>query len=217
MVRIEIKRLTHLLILFLVIVGFSACSPDPLYKTGFLTDYSKLSPSPYEEAVEGTLLYENEENSLKNFNKFLLSPVQIRLTKKGRTRGVPWKKLKELAKYTNEHIRAELEKSGYAIVKRSGPGVLHFRGALTDVEPGIPVANIHPVTAIAGVGLGGASMEWELQDSLTGEVIVAVIDSRKGARGFDGFTKYGNAENVIDKWCKLMVIRMDEAHGKTRE
>jgi hypothetical protein len=211
------KNLTHLLILFVVLLAFPACSSDRLYKTGFLTDYSKLSPSPYEEATEATLLYENKDNSLKNFDKFLLSPVQLRLTKKGRESGVPWKKLKELAKYTNQQLRVELEKSGYSLVKRSGPGVLHFRGALTGVEPARPVANIHPVTAIAGFGLGGASMEWELQDSMTGEVIVAVVDSRKGDRGFDGFTKYGNAENVIDKWCKLLVIRMDEAHGKTRE
>ena len=60
-------------------------------------------------------------------------------------------------------------------------------------------------------------MEWELQDSLTGEVIVAVVDSRKGSKGFDGFTKYGNAEDVIDKWSKRTAIRMDEAHGKTRK
>ena len=60
-------------------------------------------------------------------------------------------------------------------------------------------------------------MEWELQDSLTGEVILAVVDSRKGKRGFDGFTKYGEAKNVIDKWCKRTAIRMDIAHGKTRK
>jgi len=60
-------------------------------------------------------------------------------------------------------------------------------------------------------------MEWELQDSLTGEVIVAVVDTRKGSRGFDGFTKYGNAKDVIEKWSKIMALRMDQAHGKTRK
>ena len=57
-------------------------------------------------------------------------------------------------------------------------------------------------------------MEWELQDSLTGEVIVAVVDTRKGSKGFDGFTKYGNAKDVIEKWCKITAIRMDQVHGK---
>ena len=103
------------------------------------------------------------------------------------------------------------------MVNQAGPGTLLFRGVLTDVEPGVPLLNIHPGTVISGIGLGGASMEWELQDSLTGEVIVAVVDTRKGSRGFDGFTKYGNAEDVIDKWCKIMALRMDQAHGKTRK
>jgi len=49
------------------------------------------------------------------------------------------------------------------------------------------------------------------------KLLMAVVDSRKGSRGFDGFTKYGNAEDVIDKWCKITAIRMDKAHGKTRK
>jgi hypothetical protein len=48
-------------------------------------------------------------------------------------------------------------------------------------------------------------------------VVIAVIDTQKGARGFDGLTKYGNAENVIEKWSKRLVIRMDETHGKIRK
>ncbi len=215
MERNEIKSFTHLLILFLVIVGLSACGSGPHQKTGFLTDYSKLSPSTYKDA-KGAMVYV-KENSLKNYDNFILSSVQIRLSKKGRERGVDRKKLRELASYTNKQLRAELEKSGYSVVNQAGPGTLLFRGALTDVEPGVPLANIHPAMVISGIGLGGASMEWELQDSLTGEVIVAVVDSRKGSKGFDGFTKYGNAENVIDKWCKIMALRFDRAHGKTRE
>jgi Protein of unknown function (DUF3313) len=216
MERIETKCLTYWLVPFLVL-ALSACSSDRLYKTGFLTDYSKLSRSPYKEAEKGTLLYENKKNSLGNYNKIILTRVQIRLSKTGKDRGVDRKKLKELYRYAGKQLRAELNKSGYQIVLAPGPGVLRFRGALTDVEPGIPLANIHPATVISGIGLGGASMEWELQDSETGEVIVAVIDTRKGARGFDGFTKYGNAKDVIEKWAKIMVLRLDQAHGKTRE
>ncbi len=191
------------------------CGSGPHQKSGFLTDYSKLSPSIYKDA-KGAMVYV-KENSLKNYDNFILSPVQIRLSKKGRERGVDRKKLRELASYTNKQLCAELEKSGYSVVNQAGPGTLLFRGALTDVEPGVPLANIHPATVISGIGLGGASMEWELQDSLTGEVIVAVVDSRKGSRGFDGFTKYGNAKDVIEKWSKIMALRIDRAHGKTRK
>ncbi len=104
--RIEFKSFTHLLILFLVIVGLSACGSGPHQKTGFLTDYSKVSPSTYKDA-KGAMVYV-KENSLKNYNKFILSAVQIQLTKKGKERGVDRKKLRELASYTNKQLRAEL-------------------------------------------------------------------------------------------------------------
>jgi len=143
--RIEIKSFVHLSILFLIMVGLSACGSGPHQKTGFLTDYSKLSPSTYKDA-KGAMVYV-KENSLKNYDNFILSPVQIRLSKKGKERGVDRKKLRELAKYTNKQLRAELEKSGYSVVNQAGPGTLLFRGALTDIEPGVPLANIHPATS----------------------------------------------------------------------
>ncbi len=50
--------------------------------------------------------------------------------------------------------------------------------------------------------INGAEGEGELIDSLTGEVVVAVTESQKGERGFNGMTTYDNAENVIDRWAK---------------
>ena len=97
--RIGIKNFFRLSILFLVIVGLSACGSGPQQKSGFLTDYSKLSPSTYKDA-KGAMVYV-KENSLKNYDNFILSPVQIRLSKKGKERGVDRKKLRELADYTN--------------------------------------------------------------------------------------------------------------------
>jgi len=95
------------------------CGSGPHQKSGFLTDYSKLSPSTYKDA-KGAMVYV-KENSLKNYDNFILSSVQIRLSKKGKERGVDRKKLRELARYTNKQLRAELEKSGYSIVNQAGP------------------------------------------------------------------------------------------------
>ena len=123
----------------------------------------------------------------------------------------------ELVKYTQSKIIEELEKSGYDIVTKSGPGTLVLRTALTDVDTAIILANIHPGMIIMGTGLGGASAEFEATDSQSGEVVAAAIEEQKGERGFDGLTKYGNAENVIDRWAKRIAIRMDKEHGKTRK
>ncbi len=147
----------------------------------------------------------------------MLNPVQIRLSQKGKERGVDRGKLQELANYFDQKLREELGKSDYSVVNQPGPGTLLLRAALTDVEPANPLLNIHPGMVISGIGLGGASMEAELHDALTGDVVVAVIDTQAGGRGFDGLTTYGNAKDVIEKWSKRLVIRMDEQHGKTRK
>jgi hypothetical protein len=73
-------RYSNLLILFVVLLVFPACSSsDPVYKTGFLTDYSKLSPSPYEEAEKGTLLYENDELNIQESCKWIDGNWQRRI------------------------------------------------------------------------------------------------------------------------------------------
>jgi hypothetical protein len=211
-----LKYFLYALFFNFVFIGFSGCGTGPQQKTGFLSDYSKLSPSPYKDA-EGAMAYMNPKNPLKNYDKFILSPVQIRLSQKGKERGIDEGKLRELAAYFDQQLRAELGKSDYSIVNQPGPETLVLKAALTDINPAAPLANIHPAMIATGVGLGGASMEVEIQDALTGEVAAAVIDTQKGGRGFDGLTKYGNAKDVIEKWCKRLVIRMDEAHGKTRK
>ncbi len=210
------KYLFYVLIVNFVLIGFSGCGTGPQQKTGFLSDYSKLSPTPYKDA-EGAMTYINPNTSLKNYNQFILKPVEIRLTKEGKGEGIDPTKLKELAAYFDSSLRIELGKSDYKVVNQPGPGTLILRAALTHINPANPLANIHPGMIATGVGLGGASMEVELLDASTNEVVVAVIDTQKGARGFDGLTKYGNAKNVIEKWSKRLVIRMDEQHGKTRK
>ncbi len=216
MIKPIMKYLFYILMFNFVFIGFSGCASGPQQKTGFLSDYSKLSPSPYKDA-EGAMAYMNPKNPLKNYDKFILNPIQIRLSQKGKERGIDEGKLRELASYFDQQLRAELGKSDYSIVNQPGPGTLLLRVALTDIKPSNPLMNVHPAMIASGVGLGGASMEAEIHDALTGEVVVEVIDTQAGGRGFDGLTKYGNAKDVIEKWSKRLVIRMDEAHGKTRK
>jgi len=210
------KSIFNLLVLCLILLGVSACGTSSQQKTGFLRDYSKLTPSPYKNAI-GSMAYVNTRTPPENFEKFILNPVQIRLTQKGKEEGVSRRKMRELANYFDKKLREELRKSDYSVVNRAGPRTMLVRAALTRVEPANPLLNIHPATIISGIGLGGASIEAEFLDALTGEVIVAVMDTQKGSKGFDGFTKYGNAEDVIDRWAKRLVIQMDDVHGKTRK
>ena len=211
-----ISNLTFRPIFFLIgviVFLFSGCATDKPQKAGFLSDYSTLSKNP---DFDGSYTYVNPKFPLKNYNKFIVPITEVRLSKKGRKHDPDPQKLAELTKYTQSKIKEELEKSGYDIVTKSGPGTLVFRTAITDVDTAVILANIHPGTIITGVGLGGASAEFEATDSQSGEVVAAGIEEQKGERGFAGLTKYGNAENVIDRWAKRVAIRMDKEHGKTR-
>ena len=215
--NMTIRNLTFRPIFFLIgviVFLFSGCATDKPQKSGFLSDYSTLRKNPN---FDGSYVYVNPKLPLKNYNKFIVTRTEVRLSKKGKKHNPDPKKLAELTKYTQSKIIEELEKSGYDIVTKPGPGTLVLRTAITDVDTATILANIHPAMIIMGTGLGGASAEFEATDSQSGEVVAAAIEEQKGERGFAGLTKYGNAENVIDRWAKRIAIRMDKEHGKTRK
>jgi hypothetical protein len=65
---------------------------------------------------------------------------------------------------------------------------------------------------MSGVGLGGAAFEAKAVDSVTGELLVAVYDSRPGSRiGLtEGWRQLGHAEQVIDRWIALFGNYLDQ-------
>lgn len=215
MKKISRASLSILFCFGIVLLGLNSCFKKPPPKTGFLKDYSQLKPSKFVDA-EGAYSYFNPDKPLKNYDKFIINPVQVRLEEGVEKTDEERAKMQELAKYFHDQLVIELEQSDYKVVKESGPGTLLLRTALTNVKPAKRVLNAVPTTMVSGMGLGSASGEAELLDALTGEVVAAAIDTQKGQHGFDGLTKYGNAKNVIERWAKRLVIRMDEAHGKVR-
>jgi hypothetical protein len=93
--------------------------------------------------------------------------------------------------------------------------VARFRLAITDLDKSSPVLNAIPQTKLVGTGLGGASMEGELLDSVTGEQIAAVVQSQVGKRlSLEGLSKWGDAKAVIDDWAETFVERLDEARKR---
>ena len=189
-----------------VFIGVSACSPQPT-KTGFLDDYSQLTPSPH---VKGAYAYFNPEDTLGHYSKFIIEPVHVVLTPK-EEEDIGHDKLKELAEYFRTQIILELGER-YSIVKKPGPGVARVRIAITDVQAAKRILNIHPGTMISGVGLGGACMEGEVVDSVSGERIAAVIDCQKGRRGLAGLTRFEQSEHALHEWAQRFRTRLDEAH-----
>lgn len=180
-------------------------------QSGFLGDYSQLAPSP---ALEGALSYENPARPLAGYERFLIEPVRVRFAPGADGTDVDPATLAMLTGYFREEaIRALSQR--YQVVARPGPGVLRLRAALTDVTKAKPLLNIHPASKLSGVGLGGAAMEAEAVDAVSGERVLAVVDRGRGNRLAlaEGLDDWAHAKAVMSHWVQRFVKRVDAAHG----
>ena len=190
-----------------VLIGLYACGVQTKTSNGFLSDYSKLQKNP---RYEGSLIYSNPEASLKNYSRFIVNPVQVRLSSLGTHRSADSKKLQEISQYAHEQFVTALQSNGYPVVTDPGPGTLILRSALTEVAPSALKAR----SFLMNISLGGASIEAEFIDALSGKIVVAVMESQRGKITAAGSNEYENAKNVIDRWAARLVQRLDEEHGK---
>jgi len=181
---------------------------DPGQK-GFLSDYSKL-----EEIEENHLVYDS--GKFGNYSKFIIEPIVMLYRQPEEKRVFDDEELEKLQEHFATKVREALTKNdGYQVVDVPGAGVARLHIGITDVDDTIGALNISIYTKITGAGLGGAAMEGEWVDSVTGEQIGAVIRWGSGSRILRaGFTHTGDAKIVIDRWAKDLRKRIDEAHGR---
>ncbi len=178
-------------------------------RADFLSDYSKL-----EEIDENHLVYDS--GHLGNYSKFIIDPVVMLYHQPEEKRIFTDEELEDLRTHFETKVREALIKDNrYQIVEVVGPGTAKLRIAITGVDDTIGALNITIYTKITGAGLGGASMEGEIVDSMTGEQIGAAILWGSGSRVLRaGFTHTGDAKIVINRWAKDLRDRIDGAHGR---
>jgi len=195
------------LVCLAVLVGLTACGGQSKSSNGFLSDYSKLEKNP---RYAGSRIYANPATPLKNYSRFIVNPVQVRLSSMGTQRHSDPGKLQEISQYAHQQFVSALQSGGYEVVTSPGPGTLILRSALTEVAP----SELKSKSYLMNISLGGASIEAEFVDALSGEVVVAVMESQRGKKISTGSNDYENAKNVIDRWAARLVQRVDEEHGK---
>ncbi len=178
-------------------------------QAGFLSDYSNL-----EEINENHLVY-NSGNA-GNYSKFIIEPVVMLYRQPEEKRIFSDEELEDLQEHFKTKVtEALIDDDGYQVVEAPGPGTARLYIAITDVDDTIGALNITIYTKITGAGLGGAGMEGELVDSVTGEQIAAAIRWGSGSRILRaGFTHTGDAKILMDRWAKDLRERIDAAHGR---
>jgi len=172
---------------------------------GFLSDYSKL-----QKESDSSLRYV-KEGAVSQYSGFMIDPVKVVYAENAKSKDkLTDQQIKDLTSYTNMKIREAVQKAGKAVVYQPGPGVARIRIALTDMEKASAVSAI-PQASLLGVGIGGASMEAEVVDSVTGEQIGAAVDSGKGSHiPFTNLGDWSSAKHVIDGWAARFQKRLEE-------
>jgi hypothetical protein len=203
-----------------------ACATHQAKKTdtaGFLGDYSQLKKGGDDQAL---LVYNNPQADIKSYTSILMDPIRIYASKEHNMMNVSSEQQRKILNYANAAVREKLE-TDYTFVEEPGPGVMRLRIALTEAEGSRVV--LDTVSTIVPIGLalsgiqklatgscsfvGSAGAEMELQDSLTGERLMAGVDRRIGGKvtgEFDKFNKWRTVKNAVDYWAERLQMRLAE-------
>ena len=185
-----------------LVSGIGGCASSPPPRTGFISDYSLL-----ERIDDSKARYVSP--ALARYQSFMVDPVQFRavtdppvLTPDERA---------EVANYFRDAFVIVLRDNRYTVTDRAGAGTARVRIAITDIKASVWWMNLHPGSKLSGAGTGGASMEGEVIDSVTGEQLAAVVKSGRGNQfELDTFNKLDDFKDVIDRWA-------EEAEDRLRE
>ena len=191
------------------IFAFSGCGSVEQSRTGFLSDYSRLR-----EVSNENYRYV-DERAVDKYSSFIVDEVKVHFftgasAVKAKSEGkVTAQDLKDLTNYFHSAIVKAISDSGRKVVYQTGPGVARIRVALTDIKE-TSALNVLPQASLLGAGIGGAAMEAEVIDSVTGKQIGAVVEARKGSRvPFSNLGDWGTAKGVMDHWANQLKERLE--------
>ncbi|MHC4772602.1 MAG: DUF3313 domain-containing protein [Planctomycetota bacterium] len=195
--------ITLTVIMAAAIVG--GCGSKQQVHSGFLSDYTKL-----QEESKSFFSYFNDA-AFSKYSAFIIDPVKLQIYSNEKTKGkLTQEQLTDLTNYMHVKIVEAFQGAGKKIAYQPADRVARVRVALTDIQKTHAI-NMLPQASLMGAGIGGASMEAEVVDSMTGQQIGAVVQSKLGSRiPFSNLGDWRAAKNVLDAWGKRFQKRLSE-------
>lgn len=183
----------------------------------FLTDYSLLEP--YDgDLVTSRYLIPDIMQRLADYDAVLVDQPEIFIATDSKYKGAKGDQLKALADVARLAAIEQLEAGGYRIAAEPGPNVLYIRWAITDLylqkkKRGIlsytPIGFVVHATHSAAVrdlwkkiDIAELSIEIEMSDLVTGEILAAAVTSQQGMRKAKG------QKAIIVSWQELDALFM---------
>jgi hypothetical protein len=217
------KLLSVAVISVCLTVGCAAQRMEVKNHSGFLGDYSKLQEGPAGGVAQR---YIKEGVDFKQYNKIMMDQVRFYFKDDAEDKGIDADEMKELADSFDKAVIEALG-SAYPLVTKPGPDVMRLRVAITDMD--LPNRGINAISTVLPVGLaistvksgvtgkgtgcGEISMEFQILDSQTNQVLAEGVDRRSGGK-IDSMSKFGTAEDAFKFWAQRLRTGLDEVHGK---
>ena len=203
------KTCVLIVVMSCIIASICGCGGVQQSRTGFISDYSKL------KAVSDESYRYVDEQTVAKYSGFIVDDVQVHFFSgasaiEEKSKGkITEQNLNDLTNYFHSAIVKAISDSGRQVVHQAGPGVARIRVALTDIKE-TSALNVLPQASLLGTGVGGAAMEVEVVDSVTGKQIAAVVESRKGSRvPFSNLGDWGTAKGVMDHWANRLKEKLE--------
>ena len=198
-------------------------------KSGFLGDYSMLSPGGEGEAL---LFYENPEANWPSYNKIFLAPVAYYGGRDTYPKGFTRADLQKLVNRFYYILYNDLAED-YQMVDEPAPDTLRIQVALTSVGESSQTADsvsavapviVNPIRNFAGslsgetIFAGQASIEAKITDGLTGKLLYAAVDRRVGQRSTSGSStrRTADVEEIMWYYGGLARYRLCTLRGGER-
>jgi hypothetical protein len=213
----------------LLALSLCACAGQPIKNSGFLGNeeaYAKIKVPG--RAVDKVWI--DPAADFKKYKKIMLDEVVFYLKKDGESQAVHPEDIKEL---TDAFHKAFVEKLGkdYPLVSTPGPDVLRVRVAIVDIESsnraldtittvlpvGIAVSLVKSGAGGGGTGVGRASMEFELIDSQTNQVLAMGKDTEIGSKlNMEAkVDEWGHAKAAFAHWAESLKKALDDISAGT--
>jgi len=121
-----------------------------------------------------------------------------------------------LSQHCNRVFREEfVERGGVEIVEEPGSGVLLIRPAIIDLDVTAPARGSSGRSTTFVASAGQMTLFMELFDSVTGSILVRVLDRRAGDNmgAFELASSVSNsaaANRILRRWARILRERLDE-------
>lgn len=232
--KASIHRLSGLLIVVVAFALVGCATTQQVGKvepSGFLSDgdYALMKQHVKDHAV---MVYFASGVQWKKFTKVYIKPIEMWKAEDGNSKlgKLSAADQQMLVDFLRKCLVDDLE-TEFKIVDQPGADTIVIRGAITDAKKSKPISNIAssviPIGLAAsygkqavtgtGLGVGDVSVEAELRDGGTNQLLAAVVDRRAGTKAwrskFDG--TWGDVKLAFHWWAQRLASRLAEAEQGT--